>query len=181
MSEWISGFLDPDLARLQDANLLWPLCFAFCPNQPPTFSGPVSCFTLTPAWLSPSSLLSPPSGYTMNKVFVLELFLLLPQWSAKAVNLSCPFLPLLVKKKTRKKTHTKKTKQNKSPNHSCIGDPTATLENKPAVMIAFIEGTQADRVANATVSQYHNDPHRLVNHTSGTLFSSWVPTLRVPP
>lgn len=162
-----------------------PICFglsallsALTSHQPSPALYPVSPSPLPGSALPACSL---PSGYTMNKVFVLELFLLLPQWSAKAVNLSCPFLPLLVKKKTRKKTHTKKTKQNKSPNHSCIGDPTATLENKPAVMIAFIEGTQADRVANATVSQYHNDPHRLVNHTSGTLFSSWVPTLRVPP
>lgn len=155
-----------------------PICFglstllsALTSHQPSPALYPVSPSPLPGSTLPACSL---PAGYTMNKVFVLELFLLLPQWSAKAVNLSCPLLPLLVKKTRRKK-------QQKSPNHSCLGILTATLENELAVMIKFIEGTQVDRAANAMVSQYHNDLHRLVSQTSGTLLSSWVPTLRAPP
>lgn len=79
-----------------------PLCFL---PWPPTnlLTPTVSYFTPHPCLAQPFQPWSLPSGYTVNHVFVLELFLLLPQWAAKVVNLSCSLLPLLVKKQTNKK------------------------------------------------------------------------------
>lgn len=122
-----------------------PLCFLPWPAT--NLLSHATYFTPHLGLAQPVQLWSLPSGYTMSKVFVLELFLLLPQRLARAVTLSCLLLPLLIKKKRKKK----------QPKPQLPWDPTANPWEL-ALIIKFTEGTSWP-LANTMVNQNHNDLH----------------------
>ena len=110
----------------------------------------------------PGSALWPwslPLGCTMKTVFVLELSLLLPQWSARSCSPQLLYLP----------------KEQKQPKPLSWD---SKRELRTGSNYQIYTRHEVDSVSNTMVSQYHRGLPRLLNYTSGTSFSSWVPSFK---